>query len=304
MGMGGSGLPACLAASICQTNLKNPFFIHQHSLLPTFIKKDDLVIVSSYSGNTRETLEFYDQAKKNGLNVLGITSGGELEKQFKKDKALFFKIDVQQNPANQPRTGVGFGIGFLVKALLCLNWLDKEAEKKFLLDLKSFDFGKMVNFENDLLKTVASSLEGKICLIFATPKLAGLGRFYQNQINETAKQPAKLLVFPELNHYFLEGLSQLKGLKNDLAVLVLETGQEKYQDQKTIDLTVGWLKQHEVSVNRLPLSGPTPVQRLFWGLSFGQQLALSLSYLNNANPVKISQIKWFKKEMAKYKAQK
>src|SRR5205814_3827452 len=78
IGMGGSAIGGDLALALLADELKIPAMVHRDYGLPAFIGRDSLVIASSYSGNTEETLSGFEEARKRGAKILAITTGGKL----------------------------------------------------------------------------------------------------------------------------------------------------------------------------------------------------------------------------------
>lgn len=78
-GLGGSGIGAKIVANWVQDEMKLPVILVNDYTLPAFASEQTLVIASSYSGNTEETLMAVESAHKNGCFIFGITSGGALQ---------------------------------------------------------------------------------------------------------------------------------------------------------------------------------------------------------------------------------
>src|SRR5437762_4374967 len=78
-GMGGSAIGGDLAAALLAEELKVPMSVHRDYGLPAYVGRDSLVIVSSYSGNTEETLSSFEEARKRGAKILALTTGGKIE---------------------------------------------------------------------------------------------------------------------------------------------------------------------------------------------------------------------------------
>ena len=77
-GMGGSAIGGDLCKSLANDSLSIPLSINRNYTLPNWVNNRSLVICSSYSGNTEESLSSYHDAKKKGAMILGISTGGEL----------------------------------------------------------------------------------------------------------------------------------------------------------------------------------------------------------------------------------
>lgn len=62
LGMGGSAISGDLVSNLVASEAKLPILIHRDYNLPAFINTKTLVIASSYSGMTEETLSSFKQA--------------------------------------------------------------------------------------------------------------------------------------------------------------------------------------------------------------------------------------------------
>src|SRR5690606_16391871 len=77
-GMGGSAIGGDLARGLLEARLPVPFHVNRDYRLPGWVRRGTLVIVSSYSGNTEETLSAYEHARSLGERGLAIRRGGGL----------------------------------------------------------------------------------------------------------------------------------------------------------------------------------------------------------------------------------
>jgi glucose/mannose-6-phosphate isomerase len=107
-GMGGSALGAQLINSLYKDRLSLPFIINNDYTLPNFANTDTLVILSSYSGTTEETLASAKEAISRKCKTVAITTGGELESTLKAENLPVFKFEPKNNPCGQPRLGTGY----------------------------------------------------------------------------------------------------------------------------------------------------------------------------------------------------
>ena len=105
-GMGGSAIGGDLSKSLVKSSLNVPMFVNRNYSLPNWVNSNSLVIASSYSGNTEESLAAYQEAVSKGATVIGITTGGKLASlldENNNDKVLI--------PAGlQPRAAVAFSL--------------------------------------------------------------------------------------------------------------------------------------------------------------------------------------------------
>ena len=73
-GMGGSAIGGDVVYSLIKNEIKTPFFVNRGYDLPAWANSSTLIICSSYSGNTEETISILEEAKFLGAKVIGITS--------------------------------------------------------------------------------------------------------------------------------------------------------------------------------------------------------------------------------------
>jgi len=78
LGLGGSGIGGDLLRSILADEAPFPVIGVKDYQVPSFLTRDALVLVCSYSGDTEETLTAYEQAASAGASCVVITSGGDL----------------------------------------------------------------------------------------------------------------------------------------------------------------------------------------------------------------------------------
>src|SRR3990172_9367112 len=91
-GLGGSAIGGDLLRSYLAEELNQPIVVSRHYSLPKFVTKDSLVIISSYSGNTEETIAAHHEAVKRAGRVLCITSNGETERIANQHKNALIRI--------------------------------------------------------------------------------------------------------------------------------------------------------------------------------------------------------------------
>jgi glucose/mannose-6-phosphate isomerase len=96
-GMGGSGAIGSIFSSILsKTNIHTS--VVKGYLLPKTVDKKTLVIATSISGNTAETISILDSAKKINCKILACSSGGRIEKYCQENKIEYRKIPLIHSP--------------------------------------------------------------------------------------------------------------------------------------------------------------------------------------------------------------
>ena len=125
-GMGGSAIGADLASAYVSATCRVPVTVHRDYSLPTWARgPETLVIASSHSGETEETLDSFAAALKNQCRLLAICTGGELERRANAAGVPVWKFA----HTGQPRAAVGFSFGLLLSAFVWLGLIpDTEKE--------------------------------------------------------------------------------------------------------------------------------------------------------------------------------
>ena len=112
-GVGGSAVSSDFATDCCLVDSVKPIRLIKYPDLPSWASDRTLAVISSYSGNTAETLEMYRQAKSKGCAVVAITSGGAL-----KEEAVRGGDELVMLPEGMhPRHAIGYMIGYTLAVI-------------------------------------------------------------------------------------------------------------------------------------------------------------------------------------------
>ena len=301
-GMGGSALGSHIIQSLYKDELKIPFrFINSYSL-PAYVKdKKDLIIISSFSGNTEEALQALREAQKRKMKIIGIAGGGRLGSMIKSGKVHGYVFEPKYNPCREPRMGVGYSVfsQFLIlKKLGYLKIGDKELKEviNFLggaVDL----FGINKPSGSNPAKLMAKKLYDKIPIVVASEFLEGSAHVMRNQFNETAKSFASYFLIPEMNHHLMEGLQFPGQHKKHLVFLFFESGFYNKRNQKRYEVTQSVLEKNKVAYLTCPLQSKSKLLQVFEMMIFGSYVSFYLGLLNGVNPTPTPYVKYFKKRM-------
>src|SRR5438552_296739 len=117
--MGGSAIGGDLAAALLEGELKVPMTVHRDYGLPGYVGRDSLVIASSYSGNTEETLSAFEEARRRGAKVLALTTGGKLAELA---RASGYPVVTFSYKA-RPRATLGYSLGLVLGALFRMGFV-------------------------------------------------------------------------------------------------------------------------------------------------------------------------------------
>jgi glucose/mannose-6-phosphate isomerase len=141
-GMGGSGAIGDLFSSILSKSDIHVSRIKGYRL-PKTVDKNTLLVVTSVSGNTDETLTILNSAKKIHCNVIAFSSGGKMEQFCKNNQIIFRKIP----RFHSPRTSL---INFTYTILKILNSIFPIEKKDIIESLDELDKMKVQIDSNNL----------------------------------------------------------------------------------------------------------------------------------------------------------
>ncbi|MCX6038500.1 MAG: bifunctional phosphoglucose/phosphomannose isomerase, partial [Chloroflexi bacterium] len=125
-GMGGSAIGADLLAAYIAPSCPVPVIIHRDYGLPAWAHgPETLVIASSHSGNTEETLEAFIAGLHNKCRLMAVTTGGKLAERAAQAKIPLWKFEHR----GQPRAAVGFSFGLLLAVFARLGLIPDPAKE-------------------------------------------------------------------------------------------------------------------------------------------------------------------------------
>jgi glucose/mannose-6-phosphate isomerase len=300
-GLGGSAIGGDLLRSYLAEDLKIPFIVNRHYVLPEFVGKSSFVIVSSYSGNTEETISAYKDAIKRKAKILCISTGGEVAKMAKKLKHPWIQIP----PGLSPRAALGYSFFPLLVVLSKLGLIkskDREIRETIqLLKNKAMIFRNPDSPDNIPLK-LAELLKDKLPIIYSPAEhLDTINIRWRGQLAENAKQLSSGHVLPEMNHNELVGWKVLSNLMKQMHVIFLkDTGTHKRVAIRG-EITKNIVSQYAGGVTEIESEGKSLLARMFSLIHFGDWVSFYLAILNNEDPEPVAVIDFLKGELAKVK---
>lgn len=289
-GLGGSGIGGSIVQNFVGDELKIPFIVNKDYSLPAFVNKDSLVIISSYSGNTEETIAAMQQALKAKATVVCITSGGKISELCKKKK-----LDCILLPAGMPpRSCLGYSLTQVLFILGYFKLIKTDFEKQLKASIKL-----MKDDQKDIqkqAKALAKKLNGKLPIIYSAANFEGVAVRFRQQINENSKMLCWHHVVPEMNHNELVGWRTKD--KNKVVVLLRnETDYERTQLRMEINKTI--IKKYTPNIIEIWSKGKSYLERVFYIVHLTDWASVFLAELNGTDDTEVKVIDFLKGELAK-----
>lgn len=302
-GMGGSSLGAHVIQALFEDKLKIPLILSRDYHLPAFVDKDTLVVLSSYSGTTEETISCVKEAITKKLRCFVISTGGELEEIAKQNKFPFYKIIPKFNPSNQPRMAIGYSIFGQIAIFARLGLVNVTKQQVINLTgfLKSLNqkYKLSVPQTENQAKQLAVKVKDKIINLVAAEHLQGALHVFNNQLNENSKSFSNFFYIPELNHHLMEGLRNPDSLKENSIFVFFKSELYSEKIQKRFNITKEVVKKNGLPIAAIKLTGENKLEQCFELIGFGAYVNFYLAMLYKINPAPIPWVDYFKAELKK-----
>ena len=198
-GLGGSGIGAVLAKNWFFDKCPVPIETVADYHLPKFASSKTLVILNSYSGNTEETLQLFEEANQLECSIIVLTGGGKLKELAIQNNLKIYDL----KSGYQPRMTVGQGLGFIsmifgellgnnYKPLIqgIRDYFEENRDRQKQSGVQIFNF-----FKNTIRKKF---------VIVADREYAPVAVRFSQQLQENSKLEGFVNVLPEANHNAIE----------------------------------------------------------------------------------------------------
>ena len=299
LGMGGSAIGGDLVRTLGAQYAQVPVLVSREYELPAWVGAETLVIASSYSGNTEETISATEQALAVGARVIGITTGGRLAQLAEQHGFPVARFSYEA----QPRAALGYSLFLLLGLLTSLEYLSD-------LDLKTDEALGAIRDQTrtchpdsptslNPAKELATAIHGSLAVVYGGGILAEVARRWKGQFNENAKQWAFFEQFPELNHNAVIGYEHPAALDQKIVSLILSSVLNHPRIRLRERLTSQILRRSGVRNRVLRAEGQGALAQVCHMIVWGDFVTYYLALLNGADPTTIENIDYLKTELAK-----
>ncbi|HXS37972.1 MAG TPA: bifunctional phosphoglucose/phosphomannose isomerase [Flavipsychrobacter sp.] len=289
-GLGGSGIGGSITQNYVFDKMSIPFIVNKDYFLPSFVDSNSLVIVSSYSGNTEETVAAMQQAIKAKATIVCVTSGGKVAEIAKKKK-----IDCVLLPAGMPpRACLGYSVVQVLYTLSHFGLINYDFEKNIKASIKLLNAD-----EKDIqqkARAVAKKLFEKLPIIYTASDFEGVAVRFRQQINENSKMLAWHNVLPEMNHNELVGWRDKDASK---AVVILRNEDDYERVQMRLEINKKVFKKYTPNIIEIVSKGKSYWEKVFYIVHLTDWVSVMLADLRNVDATEVKVIDFLKGELAK-----
>jgi len=289
-GMGGSALPGNILRVYLSDLFKRDraykrLEVYQNRFysLPHQSFNHSLNFISSYSGNTEETVESFEEALRHKLPCIGLSSGGKIEEMCKNNNIPHVKLPMPFDNF-QPRLGTGYFFGVIVQ-ILVNQGLIPDTRKDILEAVRKLK-SELDSIEKEG-QDLAQRISGKTPVIYSSTKFKSLAMVWKIMMNENGKTPAFWNFFPELNHNELTGFVTPQG---KFIVVMLRDPDDHPKNYKRFEISARLLEENGTETIIIDMvKGDNLFHKMFYALLLGgfTSYYLALSYNNDPTPVDV-----------------
>ena len=289
-GLGGSGIGGTIAGEIVAGECPVPVIVNKDYFIPAFVNEHTLVIVSSYSGNTEETIQAMEEAMKRKAKIVCVTSGGKILEMAKQNGIDHIIIP----GGNPPRACLGYS---LTQLFFILNFFK----------LIGVGFKKQLHGAVDLLMKesaaikkeameVADFLNKKIPVIYAVVGYNGVATRFRQQINENSKMLCWHNILPEMNHNELVGWAEKH---EECAVVFLRNKEDYSRTQARIEISKDVISKHISHIKEIWSKGSSQLERSIYLIHLTDWASCFLADKKGIDATEVNVINRLKGELAK-----
>lgn len=287
-GLGGSGIGASVFQRIALESSPCPLFVIKNYFLPGWADKNTLLIVSSYSGNTEETLHVFEEGIKRNCKIVVITSGGLIGQ-----KAKDANLPVYSIPEGfPPRACLAYSLIYLIDIGI----------KTGLYNKNKFNSGELLDFIRQaeaeiipLAASVADKIYDHLPVIYATDDLEPVSVRWRQQLNENAKILCWHHAVPEMNHNELVGWADNHP---ELSIIFLRNQHDFKRTAKRMDISREIISRKCENITEIWGRGNTETENIFYFILLGDWISVLLAEKRKVDPVEVKIIDYLKNVLA------
>jgi glucose/mannose-6-phosphate isomerase len=289
-GLGGSGIGGTIVSEIVAHDCKVPIVVNKDYFLPAFVNENSLVIVSSYSGNTEETIQAMEAALEAKAKIVCITSGGKIAELARENKCGLIII-----PGGMPpRACLGYSLTQLFFVLNKLQLIGDSFKNQLNAAIA------LIETEQNAIRSeaavVADFLYKKMPVIYTVDGYNGVATRFRQQINENSKMLCWHHILPEMNHNELVGWA---GGSDEIAVVILRNKTDYSRTQERIKISKEVFSKHTSNVKEIWSKGDSQLEKSIFLIHLTDWVSCYLADKKGIDAVEVDIINHLKGSLAK-----
>lgn len=289
-GLGGSGIGGSIVSELVIANATVPISVSKGYFIPAFVNENTLVIISSYSGNTEETINCLLLAIERKAKIVSITSGGKIQELSNTNK-----FDCILVPGGMPPRSC---LGYSMTQLFFILGFHKIISNNYKAELEA-GIKLIEREENNIIteaKSIAETLKDKTPVIYATTTNEGIAIRLRQQLNENAKILCWHHIIPEMNHNELVGWTEKN---NTLSVLFLLDKDEYSRNMARVEINKEVIKKYAFAITEIYSKGNSVLEKAIYFIHLGDWISVLLAEYRGVDAVEVNVINHLKSALSK-----
>jgi glucose/mannose-6-phosphate isomerase len=296
-GMGGSAISGELLKDWTRNTITMPIEVNRDYTLPAYADKNTLVIVTSYSGETEESLSTFLDATKRGCMTVCISSGGVLQKFSEKLGIPHLQVPVGIAPrATLPYLFLPLPI-LLEKMGLVSNVAPEISATINALKQVSTANSPDKHLIDNFSKSLASNICGTVPVVYGFGVYRAVAQRFKTQFNENSKLPAKWEVFSELDHNEIVGWEDRGKLTKNFSALLVRDKAEPVEVRSRIETTKKLIQPAVSNMFEVWAQGETALAKMLSTICIGDFTSVYLAILRKIDPTPVKTIDLLKEQI-------
>jgi glucose/mannose-6-phosphate isomerase len=296
-GMGGSAIGGDLLKDWVKNQLALPIEVSREYKLPAYANKKTLVFITSYSGDTEETLGSFLDALKRKCMIFCISSGGALLKYAKKHKVPYLQVPGGMPPrAALPYMFVPLLI-YMEKANLVKGVKEELSEALGLLENISKDNSPEKPTSENFSKNLAQNIGEAAPTVYGFGFYRSVAQRFKQQFNENSKSAAKWEFFPELDHNEIVGWEGRGELCKWFSIIFIRDNDEPVEIESRIETTKQIMERVGFMMFDLEVQGKSALAKMLSTIVVGDFVSIYLAVLHGVDPTPVKTINYLKETL-------
>lgn len=291
-GVGGSAVSGDIAEDCCYTGSPKLVRLVKAPSLPSWAGPRTLAVVSSYSGNTAETLEMYRLARGRGCRVVAVTSGGTLKRLAEANGDIVLGLPGSM----QPRHAIGYMIGYTLAAIRAAGGPDLSGEiRSFIPSLRSYRDESAIP-EGCLARRLAGMLEGRVPVVCSDASMRSVAFRWKTQVNENSKFVAFCDSVPMFS---TGGLESWIGTDRDNYLLIALIGCDDgmCDSAALLESQVAELEAEGAPAVPVRLGGASTLENIFRAIILGDYVSMYMAQSRGIDPAEVRPVMQLKAKL-------
>lgn len=288
-GLGGSGIGGSIVTELVARNASVPMNVCKGYFIPAYVNENTLVIISSYSGNTEETVNCMNLALNKKAKVVAITSGGKVL-EAAKEKGFDCIVVPGGMP---PRSCLGYSLTQLFFILDFHKLIHTNYKAELEAAVKLIDSEKVNIIAEATI--IAEKLKGKLPVIYATTYNEGIATRFRQQLNENAKILCWHHIIPEMNHNELVGWTE----KNDnLSVLIFLDRDDYSRNLSRVEINKEVIMKYTENIREVWSKGNSAIEKAIYFIHLGDWISVILGEMRGVDLMEVNVINALKSKLS------